>query len=336
MPQTQMPMHEKTSPTVWVLTDGKAGDELQCLGVAERLGIVPEIRRVAPRKPFAWLMPRGPIDPREGPDRPGSPIRPPFPDIAIASGRRAVAYLRAVKKASNGRTFTVFLKDPRTGPGTADLIWVPEHDRLRGDNVLVTATSPHRLTPEKLAAARATPPASIAALASPRVAILVGGDSRHHRFTPVDNDRFTSLLDALATSGASLMGSPSRRTAPALSAAAAAVFARHGGWWWDGKGENPYLALLANADAVVVTADSTNMVGEAAATGVPILLFEPQGGHAKITALIESLARQGVVHAFRGQLDGERYQPIDSTPIIADAIHEGWLRHRAALGLTGS
>ncbi|WP_089174437.1 mitochondrial fission ELM1 family protein [Bosea sp. AS-1] len=336
MPQTPSTLQQKTVPTIWVLTDGKAGDELQCLGVAERLGVVPEIRRVAPRKPFAWLMPRGPIDPREAPDRVGSPIRPPFPDIAIASGRRAVPYLRAVKKASNGRTFTVFLKDPRIGTGTADLIWVSEHDRLRGSNVLVTTTSPHRLTPEKLAAAHTAPPAPIAALTAPRVAVMVGGDSRHHRFSTADNERLARQLDALAASGVQLMGSPSRRTSPALAHAVAAVFARHGGWWWDGSGDNPYLALLANADAVVVTADSTNMIGEATATGVPILVFEPQGGHAKIAALVASLTRQGAVHPFRGQLDGERYQPIDSTPIIADAIREGWLRHRAALGLTGS
>jgi len=326
-------MHEIPKPTVWVLTDGKVGDEGQCLGVAERLGVVPEIRRVSPRKPFAWLMPHGPIDPREAPDRADSPIRPPFPDVAIASGRRAVAYLRAVKKASNGRSFTVFLKDPRTGPGAADLIWVSGHDGLRGDNVLVTTTSPHRLTPEKLAAARAAPPASIAALRPPRAAVLVGGDSRHHRFTPIDIERFAAELDALAKSGVALMGSPSRRTSPTLATTVSAVFSSHGGWWWDGTGENPYLALIANADAIVVTADSTNMIGEATATGVPVLVFEPGGGHAKITALIAALERQGAVHRFCGRLEGEAYEPIDSTPVIADAIRQGWLRHRAALGL---
>jgi uncharacterized protein len=73
----------------WVLTDGKAGDEAQCLGVAERLGLMAEPRHVKPRPPWVWLMPRGPIDPAEAPDRPGSPIAPPFPDICIASGRRA-------------------------------------------------------------------------------------------------------------------------------------------------------------------------------------------------------------------------------------------------------
>lgn len=331
MPRAEQPYSTETTPSVWVLTDGKAGDEIQCLGVAERLGAVPEIRRIAPRKPFAWLMPRGPIDPREAPDRPGSPIRPPFPDIVIASGRRAVPYLRAIRKASNGRTFTVFLKDPRIGADAADLIWVAEHDRLRGGNVLVTATAPHRLSPEKLAAARSAPPSAIAALKAPRAAVLAGGDSRHHRFTAEDIARFAGLLDRLAASGVALMGSPSRRTPSALSSALAEVFARHGGWWWDGSGENPYVALLANADAVVATADSTNMIGEATATGQPLLLFEPQGGHPKITRFLGALERHGAVHRFDGRLEGAPYQPLDSTGTIAEAVRSGWLRHRAAL-----
>ncbi len=321
------------SPNLWVLTDGKAGDEVQCLGVAERLGVVPEIRRVAPRKPFVWLMPRGPIDPREASERPGSPIRPPFPDIVIASGRRAIPYVRAVKKASNGRTFTVILKDPRTGAGSADLIWVAEHDRLRGDNVLVTITSPHRLSAERLAQARAVPPEAIASRPAPRAAVLAGGDSRHHRFRADDIARFAAGLDALAASGVALVGSRSRRTPPALDAAIAAVFARHGGWWWDGTGDNPYVALLANADAIVATADSTNMIGEAAATGKPILIFEPHGGHGKLAKFLEALKRHGAVHHFDGRLEGAPYEPLDSTQMIADAVRAGWLGHRARLGL---
>jgi hypothetical protein len=320
-------------PTVWVLSDGKAGDEVQCLGVAERLGATPEVRRVAPRAPFVWLMPRGPIDPRDAPDREGSPIRPPFPDILIASGRRAVPYVRAVKKASNGAVFTVILKDPRTGTGAADLIWVAEHDRLRGDNVLVTITSPHRLAPERLTAARMPPPAWAAGLRAPRAAVLAGGDSRHHRFRPDDIARFAALLDALAASGVALVGSRSRRTSPALDTAIAEVFARHGGWWWDGSGDNPYVALLANADAIVTTADSTNMIGEATATGKPVLVFEPHGGHGKLAKFLEALKRHGAVHHFEGRLEGAPYEPLDSTQTIADAVLAGWLRHRIQLGL---
>jgi uncharacterized protein len=318
--------------STWVLTDGKAGDEQQCLGVAEALSVVPEVRRVAPRAPFSWLMPWGPIDPREAPTRPGSPIAPPFPDLVVASGRRAVPYVKAVKGVSGGRTFTVILKDPRTGSSAADLIWVPEHDRLRGPNVITTLTSPHRVSAERLAAARASPDPRLAGLPAPRIAVLAGGDSRHHRFTEGDIARLLQGLTQLVGSGASLMITASRRTPPALKEALRQL-ATERGFFWDGTGENPYVPMLALAEAVVVTADSANMVGEAAATGRPIFLFEPSGGHPKLKTFVGGLKRHGAVKPFAGRLEAWPYQPLDSTPTIAAAVAAGLARHRRAFGL---
>jgi mitochondrial fission protein ELM1 len=317
----------------WVLTDGKAGDEGQCLGVAEALGLSPEIRRIAPRPAFAWAMPWGPIDPRDAPGRWGSPIAGPYPDLVIASGRRAAPYLRALKRASGGRAFTVFLKDPRSGARTADLIWVPEHDRLRGENVLVTLTPPHRVSPQRLEAARRSPDPRLAALASPRVAVLAGGTSRHHRFSDADIARLMADLTRLAETGAALMVTASRRSPALLREALQGLVARQGGFMWDGAGENPYLALLALADAIVVTADSYNMAGEAAATGAPILVFEPSGGHPKLTAFFRGLEGHGAVKPFAGRLEAWTYEPLDATPIIAEAVRSGLARHRRALGL---
>jgi hypothetical protein len=317
----------------WVLTDGKAGDELQALSVAEALGLTPEIRRVEPRPPFTWAMPWGPIDPRERPGAPGSPLALPYPDLLIASGRRAVAYLRFVKKASGGRTYTVFLKDPRTGPGTADLIWSPDYDRLRGPNVLNTLTPPHRISPQRLEAARARPDPRLAHLPHPRVAVLAGGSSRHHRFTQADTARFIGHLTAVAETGAGLMVTASRRTPSILREALAALTVRHRGFFWDGTGENPYVGLLGLADFIVATADSTNMIGEAAATGRPILVFEPSGGHPKLDVYIKGLKAHGIVHPFEGRLVGQPYEPLNSTPKVAQAIAEGFSRHRRALGL---
>ncbi|MET0604894.1 MAG: mitochondrial fission ELM1 family protein [Beijerinckiaceae bacterium] len=315
------------APTAWIVTDGKAGDEAQCIGVADALGLMTSVRRVAPRAPWSWLMPWGPIDPAERPGRPGSPIAPPFPDLLIASGRRAAAYVRHVKRAAGGRTFTVVLKDPRVGAGAADLIWVPEHDRLRGPNVISTLTPPHRISAERLAQARANPPPAIAALAPPRAAVLVGGDSRHFTFSDDDVRAFASQLAALADSGVALMGTLSRRTPASLGATVRHVFDHHGGWLWDGSGENPLIPLLAMADAIVATADSTNMVGEAAATGKPILVFTPGGrGHRKITHFLDEMRVKGIVHNFAGRLEGKPYPPLDSTPEIAEAIAK---RYRA-------
>ncbi len=323
--------------TCWILTDGKAGDEVQCVGVAEALGLTPEIRRVAPRAPFTWAMPWGPVDPREAPERPGSPIRPPFPDLAIASGRRAVSYLRRVKRESRGRTFTVFLKDPRTGAGTADLVWVPRHDRLRGANVIETLTSPHRVSAARLEAARADPPAVLAALPGPRVALLLGGDSRNHRFSDADIARLQSLLEKVVAGGATLMATASRRSPPALVARVAAIAARSGGFFWDGKGENPYLPMLALAEAVIVTSDSVNMVGEACATGRPVLVFEPSerrpGSARKAKAFLQGLIDHGAVRFFDGQLESYAYVPLNSTTVIAAAIAERLSRHRTQHGI---
>ncbi len=319
-----------------MLTDGKAGDEQQCLGVATLLSPSPEIRRVSPRIPWVWLMPFGPIDPKDKPGRPDSPLAPPFPDCVIASGRRAVPYLRAIKAASKGQTFTVFLKDPRTGAGAADLIWVPEHDELHADNVLRTLTPPHRVSKQRLTAARLAPDPRLTDLSSPRLAIVVGGNSKHHRFTDADIESFVEKLETVTASGVTLMVTASRRTPESLRAALERIVRERGGFLWDGTGNNPYVDILALADAVVVTADSYNMLGEAAATGVPLLVFEPSGGHRKLSFYLDKLTTYGAARPFTGRLEGDPYPPLDSTPFIADQIRSAIARHRNALGLSSA
>ncbi|MCK7612657.1 mitochondrial fission ELM1 family protein [Roseibium sediminicola] len=330
-----MPKLRETAPSsAWVLTDGKAGDLAQCVGVAEALGCPFETRQVAPRAPFSWWLPFGPTDPREWETRPGSPIAPPYPDIAIASGRRAAGYLRRIKRLSRGRTFTVFLKDPRTGPDAADLIWVPEHDRLRGRNVLVTPTSPHRFSAAKLGRLRAEKVPEIDRLKGPRVAVLVGGDSRHHDFTEDDQNRFlTGLRQLVLENNASLMITASRRTPPALAYGLSSLAKSGGHLYWTGKEPNPLGHYLAKADAIIATADSTNMIGEATATGKPVHVFHPSGGHDKITRFLGSLERIGAVHPFPGPLKTTTYEPIDATPVIAERILSDYaaLRQRDAL-----
>ena len=95
---------------------------------------------------------------------------------------------------------------------------------------------------------------------------------------------------------------------------------------WDGSGDNPYTAMLAIADFIVVTADSYNMIGEATATGAPILLFEPSGGHRKLTAFVGALTRYGAVHPLTGHLEGTPYKPLDATQIVVSRIEREMTR----------
>jgi mitochondrial fission protein ELM1 len=276
-------------------------------------------------------MPWGPIDPRERPCRTGSPIAPPFPDILIASGRRAVPYVRAVKRASAGTTLTVILKDPRTGPGAADLIWAPSYDRIRGPNVLTTLTSPHRVSADLLDAARNQPDPRLVSLPGPRVAVLIGGPSRHARFDDEDGARLLAGLGGLLAAGASLMITPSRRTPQQLRTSLRKLTASPAAFVWEGKGENPLVSMLALADAILVTADSMNMISEAVATGAPVLLFELAGQGRRHGAFLDELRRRGAIRPFRGQLEQFGYERLDSTSLIAEAVARAYLSHRAKI-----
>lgn len=307
------------SQNLWVLTDGKMGDVAQCLGVAEALSLPYDIRVVAPRKMFALAMPWGPIDPKDAPNKPESPLSPPFPSVAIASGRRAVPYLRALKRLSKGKTFTVFLKDPKINSKFADFVWAPEHDNLSGENVMVTLTSPHRFSAHKLTQAQENPLPEIAALPRPKAAVLIGGNSRHHTFSEENSKSLLYALTELSVTH-SLMITCSRRTPRDLALSIRQLGQKDGNLFWNGEGENPIIQYLGNADMIVVTTDSTNMVGEAAATGKPIYGFRPTGSHRKFDEFLSKMTSCGVLHPFPGPILAPTYEPIDATPDIAKAI----------------
>lgn len=310
---------------IWVLSDGKMGDEQQCIGVAQSLGFPFEIKRIQPRAPWHYFMPYGPIDPKESSYSKGSPLSPPFPDMVIASGRRSVPYLKHLKKASQGKIFTVFLKDPRIGNKIADFIWAPEHDKITGRNVFKTRFPPHRLSQEALRKARENPDPRLIHFSSPKVSVLVGGDSHHHKFTSFDSDRLLEYLRLALKKAGSLLITTSRRTPLSLhkkledfSTSQEQVFL------WNGEEPNPYIDLIALADWIVVTTDSYNLVGEALASGKPLLLFSPQGGHPKFNQDLEYLIESKRAYPFDGKLVGTPYDPIDISGLIADRIHESY------------
>ncbi len=310
---------------IWLITDGKQGDEQQCIGLAKALGYDYKSIHIKPRAPFTWFMPFGPIDPKDDPKYEKSPIAPPFPDIAIASGRRAVAYLRRIKVASHGKCFTVFLKDPRIGTKAADLIWVPEHDKLKGSNVFTTLTSPHNIQLKNLN--KAAQDQRLSSLNLPRIAVLLGGNSSAYEFNDSDCDKLAQILYDIAKTGASLMVSASRRTPSTLINSVRKITETTNGFFWDGTDENPLTSMLSLADHIIVTADSVNMVGEAVSTGKPVHVFYPTGGSRKTSVFLSKLSQLNAIKPLTTPLESWSYHPINSTPLIAaeiKKIYEGF------------
>ncbi len=270
------------------------------------------------------MAPFGPSDPRDA-----AALSTPYPDIALAAGRRTIPALRRLKRVSGGRVFTVYLNRPATGTSTADLIVAPRHDGFTGENVFNPMTPANRLTPEILAKTRAAPDPRVAALPGRRVAMLIGGDSRHFRFTDADAAELSATVRRMFNQGASVMATVSRRTPDPLRAALATALSEGPGFLWSGAGSNPYLSMLAIADAILVTADSVNMASEAATTGAPVHVFWPHGGHPRLAAFHEGLAETGASRRWRGALESWSYPPLNATPAIAAAILRAFSRFRA-------
>ena len=67
----------------WVVTDGKAGMESQCLGLAEALGLEPVVKRVGLRKFWRALTPYVRFGGRT--QFAGDALAPPWPDINMRS-----------------------------------------------------------------------------------------------------------------------------------------------------------------------------------------------------------------------------------------------------------
>lgn len=313
--------------TAWIISDGKAGHEVQCLGVAQALGLDCQVKRVAPGRLSRLTAPWGPVSAAEGFGKAGGMFAPPWPAIAFAAGRLTIPYIRALKQKAGLATFTVILLDPKTRANSADLMWVPQHDKRRGGNVVTTLTSPHGFSQARLAALRASTPHDISALPGPRIAVLIGGPNGDHKFTAAEAGRLGRSLAHLTAAGASLMISPSRRTPPDFLAAIERATRAAPRIVYSGIGHNPYADFIANADAFVVTADSVNMAGEAAATGKPIYIFEPSGGGTKFARFHQGLRDHGATRPLPDaphEIERWTYPPLDSAAAIADEIARRW------------
>lgn len=311
----------------WIVSDGKAGSDVQTRGVFDALRLDYQVKRVDPRGLWRLLAPWGPPAERLG--TPGSRFAPPWPDFAIAVGRLTTPYIRGLKRLAGRHTYTIILQDPKVGTGAADLYWVPEHDRLRGPNVITTLTSPHGFTPGRLAELRRSMPAEVAALPTPRVAVTLGGPNGDYRYSPATVKHLVSAVRSLADLGAGLMITPSRRTPPEIAALVREATDGRRRLFWSGEGDNPYPYFLAHADALIAPADSVNMVGEACATGKPVYVFRPEGGSAKFGRFHDALRRHGATRPLPERverLETWGYAPLNSAETIAAEIARRWSR----------
>ncbi len=313
---------------VWVLTDGRPGNENPALALAEALeahGWPPaELRRIALRGWSSRLPAQiwSAIPAREGGWPFAGLVEPsvasrPWPSLVISAGRRSAPIAAAMKRLGGVRAVQIL--DPRAG--RFDAVVTPGHDGLRGGNVIVTLGSLSRVTPERAARAAEAWRDRLAWLPRPRLAVMVGGPSGSARWTGADSDRLLDALRGAEAAGWGLMVTPSRRTPQDVIAALAGLR----GFVWDGRDENPYPGILGLADAAAVTADSVNMASESASAGLPVNVLLTSLTSPKIRSFHETLAARGVARPWVDPPQVWDVNPLREAPRVAALLVSNYI-----------
>jgi uncharacterized protein len=318
------------SQQICSISDGRAGNARQAEAFAAELsrasGPVTEANSnlcltLRPLPPWRWFAPRRLLGSQAAFGSAFSALSDAPPAVAVGCGRQAALATRLLRTRGSR---VVQILDPRIDPSHWDLVIVPEHDRVRGTNVLTTLGSLHPVDDAWLEAARVEF-ARFADLPRPRTAVLLGGKSRHARFDRMAFEVLASKLEvALARDGGSVLLTTSRRTDRELRGALAHRYdGTPGVVWRNAKdGENPYPGLLAWADRIVCSPDSVNMISEACATRVPVFVFDPGRVRGRPRAFLDALLARGRIRAMDTRLAPFDVEPLRETARVAAEVRD--------------
>lgn len=295
--------------------------ESQCLGLAEAMNLQPTVKRVRLRGLWRGLSPYLMLGASLAISKKGGPIAPPWPDMVIATGRQSILPALHIKKMSGGKSFLVQIQNPALYHDQFDVIIVPEHDGLKGENVIAPLGAMHRVVPEKLVNEAAKWAPKFAHLPRPYVAVLLGGSNGTYRLDPAVMMELGPRLAALSKSQqVSLLVTPSRRTGEVNRVLLSNLLHDCNAFVWDEKGDNPYYGMLGLADSIIVTNDSINMISEACSTGKPVYMASLPGHSEKFASFHHAMRQTNRIRPLGETLERWEYEPLNEMQRVAHAV----------------
>ncbi len=302
----------------WIVTDGKAGTEKQCLALADILNLKPQLKRIQAKGLWKYLPPALWVNPLNGLAATHEGLSPPWPDVIIGSSRIAAAPLAALKRLLGSKITIIYIQNPSLNPANFDFVIAPHHDRLSGPNVVSITGAVVSLKEKDIIHEAAKWKKLLPPLPTPLIAVMLGGNSRHHTMTVEAMENFGALLRRTALKRKmGFLVTPSRRTPPEALVAFKIALGETPAYFWNGLGDNPYLGFLGLADFLLITTDSVSMISEALMTGKPVYTFDLESSSRRLESFISSLKGQGLIRSFEGNFEEFSYgRPTDTETIF--------------------
>ena len=242
-------------------------------------------------------------------------------DLVISCGRKSVIPSAIIKK-KNTNIFSIHIQDPKINYKNFDIIIAPEHDDLKGENIISSKGAIHYITQLEINKAKNY---LIDKVQNEKiVSLILGGPNKYYRF---GNEELTQVFKKIKSNfisqGHKVLVIPSMRTPKRIIDLAMKEFAKEG-FVVNTVDKQAYLSALALATNIVVTCDSTSMISEAAASGKPIFVahMEPKKNNYRFEKFFQLFREMGITKVLGEKVDNWTYNRFNEADRIATLMRK--------------
>ena len=240
--------------------------------------------------------------------------------IIISCGRKSVIPSIALKKRLGKEIFTIHIQDPKVSLKHFDLVISPEHDNVKGDNVLTTKGAIHYLTKKEIKDNLNY--LNVNKEKKKLVAFIIGGPNKYYNYNEqAIQQLFTKIKTLFTPDKYKIIIVPSYRTPEKIIKKAFDTFNfNHSVIKTVDK--KAYLSALALADISVVTCDSTSMISEAAITGKPvyIAMMKSNKNNGRFKKFYSLLTDLGITRELKDSVEEWSYESLNEVNRVAPII----------------
>ena len=249
-------------------------------------------------------------------------------DIVISCGRKSVIPSIYLKKKFKSKIINIHIQEPKVSLDNFDFVVAPEHDGLRGSNVLTSKGAVHYLTNSELDENENYLKSKIST-GKKIITLILGGPTRYYDYNnQVIEDIFSKIEKNFLNNNYQLIVVPSMRTPRNIIEKARSYFDKDQ-IIIPNVDKKAYLSSLRLSDHIVVTCDSTSMISEAAITGKPIYVAQmPEiKNNRRFKSFFNLFESLNIIKELNNSVENWTYTKLNETNKIADQIREKIKQH---------
>jgi len=243
--------------------------------------------------------------------------------VIISCGRKSVVPSIALKKKFGKNILNIHIQDPKVTLSNFDFIVAPEHDSLKGQNVLTSKGAIHYLTNKELDSHENYLKSRINSQKN-IVTLIMGGPTKYYNYKDkVIDNIFLKIKKNFLDNNYQLIVVPSMRTPQNIIDKAKNYF-NEDQIIIPNVDKKAYLSSLRNADHIIVTCDSTSMISGAAITGKPIYVAQMPTikNNERFKSFFNLFVSLNIIKELGNKVENWTYPKLDETKKIADQIKE--------------